>query len=63
VGLLLDHHLTAGSTPLPRPGGKTRHQALRQLANRLVRILQACLEDGTLYDEATAWRATDQAAA
>jgi hypothetical protein len=30
------------------------HAALRQLANRLVGILDGCLKTGTFYDEATA---------
>jgi transposase len=33
--------------------------ALRQLANRLVGILHGCLKTNTVYDEATAWPATD----
>jgi len=59
VGLLLDHHLT-GSTPLRPPApsrGKIHHQAVRQLANRLVGFLHACLKDGPLCHEAIAWRA------
>jgi len=35
--------------------GKTHHQALRQLANRWVGILHACLQIGQLYDETAAW--------
>jgi transposase len=31
------------------------HAALRQLANRLVRILHGCLKTRTLYNESTAW--------
>jgi transposase len=46
-----------------RARGKTHRQALRQLANRLVGILHACLEEGTLYDESIAWRKIDSAAA
>jgi hypothetical protein len=39
-----------------RARGKTHHQALRQLANRWVGILHACLQHGQLYDEAAAWQ-------
>jgi hypothetical protein len=46
-----------------RARGKTHRQALRQLANRLVGILHACLEDNTLYDETVAWQAAEQSAA
>jgi transposase len=46
-----------------RARGKTHRQALRQLANRLVGILHACLEDGSLYDETIAWREVEQPAA
>jgi hypothetical protein len=35
---------------------KTHRQALRQLANRLVGILHACLEHHVLYDEMIAWK-------
>ena len=35
---------------------KTHRQALRQLANRFVGILHACLEQRVLYDEGTAWK-------
>jgi transposase len=35
---------------------KTHRQALRQLANRWVGILHACLEHGCAYDETTAWK-------
>lgn len=38
-----------------RGRGKTHRQALRQLANRLVGILHACLENEQLYDEHIAW--------
>jgi hypothetical protein len=38
-----------------RGRGKTHHQALRQVANRLVGIMHACLEQGILYDETVAW--------
>jgi transposase len=46
-----------------RQRGATHHQALRALANRLVGILHGCLRHHTLYDEATAWPSTRQAAA
>jgi hypothetical protein len=46
-----------------RARGKTHHQALRQLANRLVGILHGCLESGTLYDEEIAWRQESELAA
>jgi hypothetical protein len=35
--------------------GAGRNAALRQLANRLNRILHGCLKARTLYDETTAW--------
>jgi Transposase/Transposase IS116/IS110/IS902 family len=35
---------------------KTHRQALRQLANRLVGILHACLEHHVLYDDTIAWK-------
>lgn len=38
-----------------RTRGKTHHQALRSLGNRLVGILHGCLRHKTTYDEATAW--------
>ncbi|MFD5463877.1 IS110 family transposase [Kitasatospora sp. NPDC127059] len=38
-----------------RARGIEFNAALRQLANRLVRILHGCLKTGTPYDEATAW--------
>jgi Transposase/Transposase IS116/IS110/IS902 family len=38
-----------------RRRGKTHHQALRQLANRLVGLLHICLERDVLYDEVAAW--------
>ena len=38
-----------------RARGKTHEHALRQLANRWVGILHACLQNRTLYDENTAW--------
>jgi transposase len=42
---------------------KSHSQALRQLANRWVGILHACLEDGQLYDEELAWEPRIQVAA
>jgi hypothetical protein len=38
-----------------RGRGKTHRQALRQLANRWVGILHACLQRGQLYNETAAW--------
>jgi len=38
-----------------RTRGKTHHQALRGLANRLVGILHACLAVGQTYSESLAW--------
>jgi hypothetical protein len=38
-----------------RARGKTHRQALRQLANRWVGILHACLERRTAYCEEVAW--------
>jgi transposase len=46
-----------------RTRGKTHHQALRQLANRLVGLLHICLERGVLYDELIAWPEDSQLAA
>jgi len=46
-----------------RARGKTHHQALRQLANRLVGILHICLERGVLYDELVAWPQESEIAA
>jgi transposase len=46
-----------------RARGKTHHQALRQLANRLVGVLHICLERGVLYDELVAWPQESQLAA
>jgi hypothetical protein len=46
-----------------RARGKTHRQALRQLANRWVGILHACLHRGQLYDETAAWQHLDAAAA
>ncbi len=39
-----------------RSRNKTHRQCIRQLANRWVGILHACLENRALYDEATAWK-------
>jgi hypothetical protein len=41
-----------------RRRGVGHRAALRQLGNRLVGILHGCLKTGTLYDETTAWPAT-----
>lgn len=38
-----------------RQRGKTHHQALRALANRLAGILHGCLKHGELYREDVAW--------
>jgi hypothetical protein len=46
-----------------RARGKTHHQALRQLANRLVGILHACLERRERYREEVAWPEMEIAAA
>jgi hypothetical protein len=42
---------------------KTHRQAIRQLANRLVGILHACLEQRALYDEDLAWKHREDIAA
>lgn len=39
-----------------RGRGKTHRQAVRQLANRFVGILHACLDSHVLYDEDLAWK-------
>ncbi len=39
-----------------RARDKTHRQAIRQLANRWVGILHACLEQGVAYDEGIAWK-------
>jgi hypothetical protein len=39
-----------------RQRGKTHRQATRQLANRLVGILHACLDQSVLYNEDLAWK-------
>jgi transposase len=46
-----------------RAAGKTHHQALRALANRLVGILHGCLRHRSPYSEAQAWPAATQHAA
>jgi len=46
-----------------RARGKTHHQALRQLANRLVGILDACLQRRQLYREDLAWPTIKEVAA
>lgn len=46
-----------------RAAGKTHHQALRVLGNRLVGILHGCLVHRTLYDEDVAWPSQAEAAA
>jgi transposase len=46
-----------------RAGGKTHHQALRALANRLVGILHGCLRHHSPYHELRAWPAAAQHAA
>lgn len=46
-----------------RSRGKTHHQALRALANRLVGIMHGCLTSRRRYDEAIAWRSLVDAAA
>lgn len=39
-----------------RARGKTHRQSIRQLANRWIGILHACLEQRVLYDENLAWK-------
>jgi hypothetical protein len=46
-----------------RARGKTHRQSIRQLANRLVGILHACLEHRVDYDENLAWKHRANAAA
>jgi transposase len=46
-----------------RARGKTHHQALRQLGNRLVGILHVCLERRVFYDETVAWPVESDVAA
>jgi hypothetical protein len=43
--------------------GKHHRKATRQLANKWVGILHACLENGTLYDEEIAWPTAEEIAA
>jgi hypothetical protein len=43
--------------------GKHHRKATRQLANKWVGILHACLEHGTLYDEEIAWGTSEKLAA
>jgi len=42
---------------------KSHQKAVRQLANRWVGILHACLERGCLYDEEIAWPTPKEIAA
>jgi transposase len=46
-----------------RAKGKTHHQALRALANRLVGVLHGCLIRGQRYDEQVAWPTNTEVAA
>lgn len=46
-----------------RARGKTHHQALRQLANRLVGILHVCLDRHEAYREDVAWPTREEVAA
>jgi hypothetical protein len=46
-----------------RARDKTHRKAVRQLANRWVGILHACLERGCLYDEEIAWPTREEIAA
>jgi transposase len=46
-----------------RENGKTHHQALRVLGNRLVGILHGCLASGELYREEIAWPVPETRAA
>jgi hypothetical protein len=46
-----------------RANGKTHHQALRALANRLVGVLHGCLSNGQCYDEHVAWPTPKEVAA
>ncbi|MFZ0180505.1 MAG: IS110 family transposase [Candidatus Dormiibacterota bacterium] len=46
-----------------RAKGKTHHQALRALANRLVAVLHGCLIRGQRYDEQIAWPTNTEVAA
>jgi transposase len=46
-----------------RANGKSHHQALRALANRLVGVLHGCLSSGQFYDEQVAWPTPHEVAA
>ncbi len=46
-----------------RANGKTHHQALRALANRLVGVLHGCLSSGQFYNEQVAWPTPHEVAA
>ena len=46
-----------------RAGGRSHHQALRALSNRLVGILDGCIRHGQLYDEQIGWASSPVAAA
>jgi len=46
-----------------RANGKSHHQALRALGNRLVGVLHGCLANGQRYDELVAWSRAAQVAA
>jgi transposase len=46
-----------------RAKGKTHHQALRALANRLVGVLHGCLSNGQRYNEQVAWPTHTEVAA
>jgi hypothetical protein len=46
-----------------RAKGKTHHQALRALANRLVGVLHGCLRHRRLYREEVAWPSSIEVAA
>jgi transposase len=46
-----------------RANGKSHHQALRALGNRLVGVLHGCLANGQRYDELVAWPQAAQVAA
>jgi transposase len=67
-------YLWAYSSLRPSPGarryydrqrakGKSHHQALRALGNRLVGVMHGCLVNGQRYDEAIAWPTPVEAAA
>lgn len=46
-----------------RAGGRSHHQALRALSNRLVGILHGCIRHGQLYDEQIGWASSPAPAA